>query len=70
MPDIISGNSSIEISRTTKGEYSYNIKIYFSGNTISIMKGIVDRIDSVMKYLENKLRSEGNKLRSEGNKDE
>jgi len=55
MSEIITGSSSIEVSRTTKGDYSYSIKLYFSGNTISVMKGIVDRIKTITKYLESKI---------------
>ena len=62
MSDIIGGSSSIELNRTTKGEYSYSIKLYFSGNTISIMKGIVDRITSITEYLESKI---GKDIKSE-----
>jgi hypothetical protein len=49
------GNSSLEISRSTKGEYSYCLKIYFSGTTVSSIKTMADRMVAGMKYLELKL---------------
>jgi hypothetical protein len=49
------GGSSLELSRTSKGEYSYCLKVYFSGTTISAMKTVIDRIITVKEYLEKKL---------------
>ena len=50
----IVGNSSLEISRSTKGEYSYSLKIYFSGSSISSIKRVVDRSLTGLIYLEQK----------------
>lgn len=49
------GNSSLELSRSTKGEYSYVLKVYFSGTTISAMRVMVDRVVTMGKYLESEL---------------
>ena len=50
----IVGNSSLEISRSTKGEYSYSLKIYFSGSSINSIKRVVDRSLTGLSYLEQK----------------
>ena len=50
----IVGNSSLEISRSTKGEYSYSLKIYFSGSSVSSIKRVVDRSLTGLSYLEQK----------------
>jgi len=49
------GSSSLEVSRSAKGDYSYSLKLYFSGTTISAMKTVVDRMIVVKEYLEKKL---------------
>jgi len=50
----IVGNSSLEISRSTKGEYSYSLKIYFSGSSVNSIKRVVDRSLNGLSYLEQK----------------
>jgi hypothetical protein len=55
----VAGNSSLEISRSTKGEYSYSLKLYFSGTTIAAIKTMVDRMVAGMGYLELKLGIKG-----------
>lgn len=51
-------NSSIELSRTSKGQYSYSIKLYFDRIDKRSLSGIVDRIVAVKTHLEMRLEGE------------
>lgn len=51
-------NSSIELSRTSKGQYSYSIKLYFDRIDKRSLSGIVDRIIVVKTLLETRLEGE------------
>jgi len=51
-------NSSIELSRTSKGQYSFSIKLYFDRIDKRSLSGIVDRIIVVKTHLEARLEGE------------
>lgn len=51
-------NSSIELNRTSKGQYSYSIKLYFDRIDKRSLSGIVDRIMMVKEDLESRLEGE------------
>ncbi len=51
-------NSSIELSRSSKGQYSYSIKLYFDRIDKRSLSGIVDRIIAVKTHLEARIECE------------
>ena len=51
-------NSSIELNRTSKGQYSYSIKLYFDRIDKRSLSGIVERIIMVKEDLESRLEGE------------
>lgn len=55
MPDTIfagGGTSSVEVSRTSKGEYTWGIKVYFVGNHMREIREILTRINKARLILE------------------
>lgn len=54
MPDfmIASGNSSVELNRTSKGEYTWSMKLYFVGNGLREIRQILKRIIAARIQLE------------------
>ena len=47
-----SGTSSISVSRTSKGDYTWEIKIYFIGNKYRDLKEVADRVLKLRNYVE------------------
>ena len=50
-----SGNSSIQIARTSKGEYTWEAKLYFLGNDMRTIKKAISNILKTRKILEHSL---------------
>lgn len=50
-----SGTSSLELNRTSKGEYTWAFKIYFSDNTNRGTIAVIDSIMTCKEYIEGKL---------------
>jgi hypothetical protein len=46
------GSSSIEISRTSKGEYSYSIKLYFTGSAMTSINRVIKNISEAKEIME------------------
>lgn len=49
------GTSSIELSRSAKGQYTYAIKLYFIGNSMREIRQNIDRIDKARIMLEERI---------------
>lgn len=52
---IAGGNSSISLSRTSKGDYTWEMKLYFFGNDLRAIKAILARIGKARAILEHQL---------------
>lgn len=52
MEFVSTGTSSIEIGRTSKGEHTYNIKLYFVGSTQPVIDKVVENIAKTRRRLE------------------
>lgn len=58
MPDfypIGGGSSSLEITRTTKGDYTWSVKLYFIGNDMRSIKHVITNIVKARAILEHQL---------------
>jgi hypothetical protein len=64
METILTGNSSIELNRTSKGQYSYSIKLYFDRIDKRTLMGIIDKVMMVKQELEERLEGEDLDLES------
>ena len=53
MADVFtSGNSSVEVERTSKGQYTWSVKLYFDRNDKRTINGIIDRVNHARARLE------------------
>jgi len=52
--------SSVELNRSTKGVYSWSIKVYFDLNSDESGKRAFEKLEKIDKYLENKYGSTNN----------
>lgn len=46
------GNSSVELSRTSRGEYSWGIKLYFIGNSMTTIKRMIKNVHKTKMIIE------------------
>lgn len=49
------GNSSIEVNRTAKGDYTWSLKLYFLGHDMRMIKQMISNIIKAREILETQL---------------